>query len=218
MTPEIRSWNRLGALGILTFGRNSSIGESIRWLRQRPADNFARMLRFTQTNNELNGFMETGTFPPTISHGPELQANLSGVPIPSLQRVQGDYYLSDRVRLSAGNVLAHAREKYPGWAKVDPIYPSPATPAMGALIEGFGLYLRKLIYGEKLSTMIPALRRAYVLAFEETLLTYHPRSPLVRDLIGYIESDRQNFPEILHPIIDQTARKFYSLDNQPRIG
>lgn len=88
------------------------------------------------------------------------------------------------------------------------MYPSKATPAIGVLIEGFGRYMGILASPNQDPAKIEEINTAYVIAFEELLITRYPSSTLLQDVIGWMVDEKAKFPSEIQKLIDQRSLQF----------
>jgi hypothetical protein len=190
------------------FRRAPEVVESINWLNSNRSELYERMHTFTQINSALNRIMSSTEQPSeSLRDVRRLQSLLGGVEIPSLERVQSDFYNSSDVEKHINDLFESAKHNFPSWAQVNPEYPSQGTPAMGALIEGFGAYMGKIASKPEKSEEI---NRAYVLAFEELLIKDFSSSPLIKDVIGWMVEEKESFPEETQKLIHEEALNFNS--------
>ena len=126
--------------------------------------------------------------------------------IPTLEEARKQFYASERTTSIILSTIEKATNEYPEWAKISPEYPSKATPASGALIEGFGAFLGQLAdkKGDK-PELRSGVNRNYVLALEAVLVTEKPTSPIAKDVIGWMKEEKESFPEPIQLKIDQLS-------------
>lgn len=139
-----------------------------------------------------------------------LAQKLNGKKIPSLEETRREFYNSKETAMIVNAAIEKAAREYPSWAKINPEYPSRGTPASGALIEGFGAFLGACAAGNDGSDVEKAsqINRLYVLGFEAVLINEKSNSPLLGDVIGWMQDEIFSFPEGLRPKITDAALRF----------
>lgn len=73
---------------------------------------------------------------------------------------------------------------------------NPFKLAAGLLIEGYGLF-SEIFRGK------PDMARTTVLAIEEVLIANMPQSQLLKDVLGWIKEERDDFPPVIRTRIDR---------------
>lgn len=192
---------------------NAELINSLGWLAAGTEERGSRARDFEVINSRLNELMANPDAMPADYRDVALLAQkLKGKKIPSLEEVRRKFYDPYDPKETAMIVrvaIEKAVKEYPSWAKVNSEYPSQGTPASGALIEGFGAFLGASIVGaeDDLQDAIQ-INRLYVLGLEELLITEKPKSPLLNDVIGWMQDEIFSFPEGLRPKITEAALRF----------
>lgn len=186
-------------------GRTSELAESLGWLFAEKTERGARTEDFEAVNARINQLIESpDAIPAKLRDVSKLADLLSGNPIPSLEEARKSFYQNPEFKEVVTATIQKATREYASWARVNWGYPSLGTPSSGALIEGFGAFLQSL-HGKE------GLNRAYVLAFEEVLVSERQNSPLTKDVIGWMVEEKSTFPQELHQTIDTLSQKYYVL-------
>lgn len=60
---------------------------------------------------------------------------------------------------------------------------------------------------------IDQINRAYVMAFEELLITRYKSSPILNDVIGWMVEEHESFPPEIQTLIDQKANELKGTSN-----
>lgn len=186
---------------------NAGLINSLGWLGSEREGRNLRAEDFKAVNQRLNELMANpGSIPEGYRDVALLAQKLNGKKIPSLEEVRREFYKSKETAMITSAVIEKAVKEYPAWAKVNPEYPSQGTPASGALIEGFGAFLGTFLTGGNEDTeKVSQINRLFVLGFEAVLINENPESPLLRDVIGWMQEEISSFPENLHSKIAEAA-------------
>ncbi|MBI4137382.1 hypothetical protein HY469_04935 [Candidatus Roizmanbacteria bacterium] len=187
--------------------RNSELFASITWLKRNPAEFMARTTDFHDVNQRISGYMGSqDELRRELRDVARLRTWYSGAVLP---KVDDFHYGNNGVGVNGTieDLLDEAVTTFPEWAVVHPEFPSHATPAMGALIEGYGSLLGRLHNGQD-PELAKRIARTYVLGFEEVLLMERPESLLVDDVIGWVYDEDRSFPPELRMNIFKAARGF----------
>ncbi|OGM25420.1 hypothetical protein A2715_05225 [Candidatus Woesebacteria bacterium RIFCSPHIGHO2_01_FULL_39_32] len=175
---------------------------SLGWLGKETQEKDQRVEDFEYINRRLNRLMQqSSNLPPQYRDVNLLAQNLNGRQIPTLKDARKQFYTSERIANIVFSTIEKATREYPEWARVDPGHPSIGTPASGALIEGFGAFLGQL-ENDNNPDITAQVNRAYVKAFEEVLITEKPSSPLLKDVIGWMKTEKEDFPKAIELKID----------------
>ena len=193
-------------------GRTSELSESLGFLFAEKAERDTRAEDFEAVNARINQLIESpDAIPSKFRDVANLADLLSGDPIPSLEEARNKFYQDPKVAEVVTRTIQKATKEYTAWAMVNWTYPSLGTPSSGALIEGFGAFLQTL-HGKE------GINRAYVMSFEEVLISERPDSPLAADVIGWrMVEEKFSFPQELHQIIDALSKKYHILASSVKI-
>lgn len=179
----------------------TELRQSLSWLVATPEAYQTRVADFDLINGRLNVLMQNPEgLGPEYEHVRSLAADFNGQTIPSLEEAREKFYTDAATAQLVSETIRNAAHNYPEWAIESHPTDTKATPASGALIEGFGAFLAGFIKGAH-----PDLSRHYVLAFESVLINERAESPLLTDVLGWMKEERDSFPEPLKPIIEGTV-------------
>lgn len=187
--------------------RRTQLFDSITWLKKNPQELYQRIADFEGINAMLSGYMcSQEDLRRELRDVSKFRTWYRGSVLPRLH----DLHYSNNgagVNGTIETLLNEAAASYPEWAVVNEEYPSPATPAMGALIEGYGRLLGRLKSGTD-PELESTISRNYVLGFEEVLLTQKPESPLVADVMGFVLDEYDTFQWAMRIPIQKAALGF----------
>lgn len=194
---------------------NAGLINSLGWLGSEREERNSRAEDFEAVNKRLNELMANpDSIPEDYRDVGLLAQKLNGKRIPPLEEIRGKFYNSKETAMIVKAAIERAVREYPSWAKVNPEYPSQGTPASGAQIEGFGAFLGAFAAGNDGGSAEEAsqINRLYVLGFEAVLINEKSSSPLIGDVIGWMQDEVLSFPDGLRSKITEAALRFRHTD------
>jgi len=197
--PESTSPDRLLRLQAnINLQRHEGIKKALDWFHDNPTELKERTEEFDSALSALRRrLIYTGTDWNRYQHAEKLIEALGENELPpSLKRA------SELVAEGQGkNLIQNIQDTF---SKVNDLLSgdwswaanlSPHRSASGLLIEGYGLMAED-------SLKIPGFRRIFVEAFEEELILNHEDSPMLKDVIGWMEEEKNSFSPIVQEKIN----------------
>lgn len=188
----------------ISLRRHEGIKKALNWFRDNPNELKQRIDEFDSVLLTLRDRMtHFGIDWSKYQHADKLLDAIGENDLPPTLRV-----VSDLVANNQGKGLIQTIQST--FAKVDDLLSTdwawagsldPQRTASGLLIEGFGLMMED-------NMGVPGLRRIFVEAFEEELILNHKDSPLLKDVIGWMQEEKAGFSPVVQKEIDSVQSSF----------
>lgn len=173
---------------------------SLEYLGANEEERIQRIDTFSRVINRLNYFLEyKGAIPEKYADIEQLKQLLGDKKVPTLESIVSQAESSHDISEAIKRTIEFGKTDFPSWADQD--FRLPTISASSILLEGFGYYLGKLIYGQNENKVL-ATKTAFVRGAEEILLVEHTRSLLTRDVIDWMKEEKSKFPTAIHTHIE----------------
>ena len=208
--PESTDTDRLLRLqSALSLRRHEGIRNALKWFQENPKeltnrtkefDSVLYSLKFDESLNRVSTLAGLNTLDNVRHvHAKKLENMLNGKNLPpslgQMATISKGENKKDILK-TIGDTFTRVNNLLSDeWSWATKL--NPEQTASGLLIEGFGLMAED-------SLGIPDLRRAFVEAFEEELILNHKDSPLLKDVIGWMEEEKESFSPAVQKEIDST--------------
>lgn len=177
------------------FRRMPHVRGSLDYLGTNEMERTERIDTFIQVVTRLNDLLDDPDHtPPEFADVNQLRNNINGKKIPTLATITESPAMADAVH----RTFEFGKKDFPSWA--DSAMRSPAMPAVGVFLEGFGYFLGSHIHGEHTDRVL-ATKRSFVKGFEEILLVEYPGSSLLSDVIDWMKEEKSDFPLEIQPML-----------------
>lgn len=187
------------------FRRLPLVRGSLEYLGANEQERVKRVDTFEQVIGRMNYLLDhPAEISATMEDVRTLKDTLNGQKIPSLESILSQTRSSEQIAESVNQTFEFGKKDFPSWAN-EP-FDQQGTAASSILLEGFGYYLGTVVHGQNEQKVLDT-KRAFVRGFEEVTLIEHEKSPLMKDLIIWMKSEKKDFPKAIHSRIDAYPMK-----------
>lgn len=171
-----------------------NIRRNLLWIKHHDYELGVRLREFDETIGRMGDLLQRGVDPETHGNLIALRVDMATNLLPPklgelVDRHRASRTLGDPLPEQIEQTYSGIKEKITTgkWKFSTEIIDNPGKIASGLLIEGYGLFLVNF-YNSR-----PLIARSFVLGFEEVLFTDFKNSYMLRDVIGWMKEDADDF-------------------------